>query len=80
VRFHRTGIFNGQIKTKEDKAYFRQGLMEMLQEIEPEIVLVYGPMSKKVFNDLQNKTRFVFYEDWISRKKGGENRGNNKMW
>ena len=62
----------GCIKSKEDKYYFKSGLEEMLLELEPEIVLVYGPMPPSVFNDYINYTRFIQYEDWISRKHNKE--------
>lgn len=67
----------GQIKSKEDKFYFREGLASMLDELNPSIVLVYGNMSPKIFNDFLDKATFVFYEDWISRKKGEKAHGNN---
>ena len=66
----------GQIKTKEDKRFFREGLIAMLDELEPEIVIVYGKMSKKIFEGLLHRTKFVFYEDWISVKRGGNAHGN----
>ena len=59
----------GQIKSAESKRYFREGLVEMLNELEPEVVLVYGSMPEKIFGDLMNKTRFVVYPDWMTRKK-----------
>ena len=59
----------GQIKTRESKRYFREGLVEMLKELEPETVLVYGSMPDSIFGDLKDKTRFVMYPDWITRKK-----------
>ena len=43
----------------------------MLDQLEPEIVLVYGPMPDKIFGSVLHKTRFVHYPDWISFKKGG---------
>jgi len=61
----------GQIMTAESKRYFRQGLIEMLDELEPEVVLVYGPMNKKIFAGLENKSRFIEYPDWIKRMKKG---------
>ena len=59
----------GQIKTAESKRYFREGLEEMLKELEPEVVLVYGSMPDKIFGGLLDKTRFIQYPDWISRMK-----------
>ena len=59
----------GCIRNREDKFYFKSGLIEMLSELEPEIVLVYGSMPDSIFADLRDKTHFVNYPDWISLKK-----------
>lgn len=59
----------GQIRTAESKRYFREGLIEMLKELEPEVVLVYGSMNDIIFKDLKDKTRFIQYPDWITRQK-----------
>jgi len=59
----------GQIKTAESKRYFREGLIAMLEELEPEIVIVYGSMNKIVFQGLENRTKFIEYPDWITRMK-----------
>ncbi|MCR5836162.1 MAG: DUF4417 domain-containing protein [Lachnospiraceae bacterium] len=67
----------GQIQKKIDKKYFREGLEAMLEELEPEVVLVYGSLSKKIFEGLLHKTEFVQYNDWTSRVKGGSKNGNN---
>lgn len=67
----------GQIRRNEDKRLFRDGLEAMLDELEPEVVLVYGPMPDKIFHGLEDRTRFVPYPDWITLKKGGEDNGNH---
>ena len=59
----------GCVKGKENQRYFREGLIAMLEELEPEIVLVYGSMPDAVFKDLINKSIFVQYPDWISQKR-----------
>jgi hypothetical protein len=61
----------GCVQSKEAKYHFREGLIAMLDELEPEVVLVYGPMPKKVFEGLYNRTNFVNYPDWITYKKAG---------
>lgn len=60
----------GCIQSKEDKHYIREGVRAMLDELEPKIVLVYGPMPPKIFNEFKDKTQFIHYSDWISKKKG----------
>ena len=62
----------GCIRSKEAKYHFRQGLISMLDEIEPEIVLVYGNMPIAVFEGLEKRTRFINYPDWITLKKRGD--------
>ena len=59
----------GQIKGAESKRIFRDGLIAMLEELEPETVLVYGAMPKSIFGDLHNRTKFIQYPDWITRIK-----------
>ena len=59
----------GQIKTAKSKRIFREGLVAMLDELEPEVVLVYGSMNKKIFNGLDNRTKFISYPDWTTRMK-----------
>lgn len=59
----------GQVKTAESKRIFREGLIVMLEELEPEVVLVYGSMPKTIFQGLENKTRFIQYPDWTTRMK-----------
>lgn len=43
-------------KSEKSKRYFREGLIAMLDEFEPEVVLVYGAMPKKIFGGLENRT------------------------
>ena len=59
----------GQIQTAESKRYFKEGLEEMIKELEPEVVLVYGSMPDKIFADFKETTRFVPYPDWMTRMK-----------
>jgi len=61
----------GCVKNKESKYYFRKGLIAMLDELEPEAVLVYGTMPKQVFEGLESRTHFINYPDWITFKKAG---------
>ena len=59
----------GQIQSAESKRYFREGLIAMLDELQPEIVLVYGNMPDKIFKDLTDKTEFIRFNDWTTRMK-----------
>ena len=59
----------GQIQTADSKRLFKEGLTEMIKELKPEVVLVYGSMPDKIFADLKGKTEFVQYPDWTTRMK-----------
>ncbi|MDO4501104.1 MAG: DUF4417 domain-containing protein [Erysipelotrichaceae bacterium] len=66
----------GCIKTKEDKKLFKDGLVSMIDELEPKIVVVYGSMPKEIFDELKNRTVFVQYDNWTKRmhsEKGNKN-------
>ena len=61
----------GCIQGSENFQYFRDGLTAMLDNLEPEIVLVYGAMPKRIFASVASRTNFIQYPDWITFKKGG---------
>ncbi len=61
----------GYTSSKENKEHFRASLLAMLEELEPQVVLVYGPMSDKIFSGLHHLTRFIQFTDWTKRQKGG---------
>ena len=59
----------GCVRGEQNRYHFRNGLIAMLDTLEPEIVLVYGPTPDNIFHGLESKTRFIQYPDWISLKK-----------
>lgn len=59
----------GCIKSRDNKQYFSEGLSAMLDELTPEVVLVYGGMPNVIFDQFRTRTNFVNYPDWISVKK-----------
>ena len=59
----------GQIQTAESKRSFREGLIAMLDELEPQVVLVYGSMPNQIFGGLSDRTKFVQFPDWTTRMK-----------
>ena len=66
----------GCTQKKEDKYHFDAGLYEMLQTLNPRVVLVYGGEQSKVFSQYESSTRFIVYPDWTSFKhKEVENHG-----
>lgn len=58
----------GCIQKKEDRYHFEAGLYEMMQTLQPKVVLVYGSAPEKIFGQYESKTKFVVYPDWTSRK------------
>ena len=66
---------HGCIKSYEDKYYFKLGLDKLIKILKPRVVLVHGVMPEEVFSDYASKTRFIHYESYISKKKGGVNNG-----
>lgn len=59
----------------ELKSIFRRGLIAMLDYLEPETVLVYGPMPNDVFGDLLDRAKFIRFDDWNTfvHRKGSNN-------
>ncbi len=67
----------GCIQKADDKYHFKAGLEEMLYELTPSVVLVYGSMPDTVFGDYIKCTKFIQYDDWTTRvhrakEQGGE--------
>lgn len=62
----------GCIDGFENEYHFEAGLDAMLQTLHPKIVLVYGARPEKIFLQYSKYTHFVYYPDWITRMKGGE--------
>ena len=60
----------GCCKTAEERFHLRNGLLAMIEELEPEIILIYGAMPDTVFHDLIGLTRFVQFPDWTTLKRG----------
>lgn len=59
----------GCIKSAKNKHYFREGLTAMLDELSPQVVLVYGAMPDSIFASVKDRARFVNFPDWISTKR-----------
>ena len=66
----------GCCKTAEERYHLRHGLISMIEELEPEIILIYGAMPDSVFRGLTSLTRFIQFPDWTTLKKGGNPHGN----
>lgn len=57
---------------RENKYHFEAGLAAMMETLEPKVVLVYGPMPKKIFGTHTKYAQFIRYPDWTARMHGGE--------
>ena len=55
----------GQIQNKVNRYYFLQGLDEMIKELEPKVILVYGKLPEEV-KEQYRKVKFVEYQDYTS--------------
>ncbi len=62
----------GCFQSKDDKYHFEAGLDAMMETLEPEIVLVYGSMNPKIFDQYFKYAEFHSYKDWITRQRGGD--------
>lgn len=52
---------HGCIKSNIQKKLFRNGVIEMIKQLQPRDVIVYGYMPKSVFHDLEHQTKFHRY-------------------
>lgn len=66
---------HGCIRGYENRYYFKLGLEEMLKTLKPRVVLVYGTMPDDIFSTFSSKTKFIHYESYISKIKGGKHNG-----
>lgn len=58
-----------------NKYHFKAGLDAMLMELTPSTVLVYGSMPQSVFGPYIHYTKFIQFDDWTTRMKGGIQNG-----
>lgn len=60
----------GCYKSADDKFHFNAGLLAMLDELDPSLVVLHGSLDKELAKRVCERTRFVQYSDWVSRMKG----------
>ncbi len=60
------GCFSG----KQNKFHFNAGLMAMMDELEPSMLIVHGSLTVELARKLQNRTELHQYPDWTTRMKG----------
>lgn len=60
----------GCIRGEENKRHFIDGFLAMLDELEPEVAIIYGKLPDDIIELLRIKTKLVIYNDWISVRHG----------
>lgn len=53
----------GCIQNPDKRYHFKAGLNAMLETLEPEIVIVYGPMPEMVFAEFKAYTNFIHFDN-----------------
>jgi len=67
----------GCCQSKEEKYHLREGLRSMIKELEPRIILIYGPMPPSIFDEFKDTgIQFIHFEDWTKSRHGGNAYGN----
>ena len=65
---------HGFIKNSQSKYEWYVFLEQIIASLQPSTIIVYGSLRSSIFNDLKNKTQFVFYKPWMnSRYKESKN-------
>ena len=68
---------HGFIKEKQEKYEWFCFLEDIIEQLEPKVIIVYGTLEGKIFDPLKEKTKFVFYDAWIDEyHKEGNSNGN----
>lgn len=57
---------HGCCARREDRAYFRRGLEEMMRQVEPATVIVHGPKPNSVFHVIEDRTEVKHFPAAIS--------------
>lgn len=66
----------GACRDKEIRTHFKNGLAAMLDYLEPEVILVYGPMPHIIFGSVIDRSHFIQYNDWTTYRHKEKNNGN----
>jgi glycosyltransferase involved in cell wall biosynthesis len=60
----------GCIQGKENKKYFIEGFREMIKELQPKVVIIYGSIPKQIIEEFGNKVQLIQFDDWTTTKRG----------
>lgn len=67
----------GFIKEKQQQAEWYCFIDDIIKELEPSGIIVYGTLPKKILDAFGNLTKFYFYDSWsVRRRKEDYNNGN----
>lgn len=61
----------GCIRGAENRRYFAEGVECMVDALSPQLVLVHGPMPRRVFAHVISRAEFLQYPDWTARMRRG---------
>lgn len=56
----------GCCQSAEEKHHIREGLRAMIHYLEPKVIVIYGPMSERIFGEFKSKVTFIHFNDWTS--------------
>ncbi len=59
---------HGFVKTKQERYEWYCFLENIIKELEPSKIIVYGTLPGEMFSNMKNKQKFVFYDSWISKR------------
>lgn len=60
----------GCIRGEENKKHFVDGFLAMLDELEPEAVIIYGRLPDDIIELLRTRVKLIIYNDWTSVRHG----------
>lgn len=63
---------HGFIKEKHEKYTWYCFIEDIINELKPQNIVVYGTITSKIFNELKNKSNFIFFDSWIDKRRKGE--------
>lgn len=64
---------HGCIKKKDDKEYFKKGLSELVKELQPKTIIVYGKSPNDIFEEYKNNIQIINFEsDFSNHMKIGD--------
>ena len=63
---------HGFIKEHREKYEWYCFLERIIDELHPPTIVVYGTLSSEIFDVLKEKSDFVLFEPWITKRRKGE--------